>query len=62
MIAKAGWGTISEAVAAGTKLVLIERDGVFEDTFNIAELKKRGLAESVTEEELRELDVAKLGL
>lgn len=27
VIAKAGWGTISEAVAAGTKLVLIERDG-----------------------------------
>lgn len=35
---------------------------MFEDTYNIAELKKRGLAESIREEELREVDVSKFGV
>lgn len=60
VIAKAGWGTISEAMAAQTKLILIERPSVYEDTYNISMLKKRGLADSITEEELQVLDISKL--
>ncbi|WP_147413853.1 hypothetical protein [Trichococcus shcherbakoviae] len=32
VIAKAGWGTISEALLSKRNLVLIEREGVLEDT------------------------------
>ena len=57
VIAKAGWSTISEALIAKRKLVLIERDDVVEDTFNISELKKRKSAVSIRESDLRELDM-----
>ena len=42
IIAKAGWGTISESLLSRRNLVLIEREGVLEDTENIEELKRRG--------------------
>ncbi|MRI80837.1 hypothetical protein GIY11_02185 [Aerococcaceae bacterium DSM 109653] len=57
VIAKAGWGTISEAVLGKTNLVLLEREGVLEDTHNINELKNRGVAISIKESGLRHLDM-----
>src|SRR5699024_3962668 len=52
VIAKAGWGTISEAITANKKLVLIERKSVLEDTHNIEQLKERHLSISIKESEL----------
>ena len=49
VIAKAGWGTISEALLSKRNLVLIEREGVLEDTENIEELKRRGVTVSIKE-------------
>lgn len=60
MIAKAGWGTISEAITANKKLVLIERESVLEDTHNIEQLKKEHLAISIKESELASLDISQL--
>lgn len=57
VIAKAGWGTISETILAKTNLVLLEREGVLEDTHNIAELKRRGVAISIKETDLVHLDM-----
>ncbi len=37
VITKAGWGTISEALLSKRNLVLIDREGVLEDTENIEE-------------------------
>ncbi|NLD50957.1 MAG: hypothetical protein GX660_27760 [Clostridiaceae bacterium] len=61
VITKAGWGTISEAVIAKSKLVLIEREDVFEDTYSITELKNRALAISIKESALTNLDMVHLG-
>lgn len=60
VIAKAGWGTISEAITANKKLVLIERESVLEDTHNIQQLKEKHLAISIKESELASLDIAQL--
>ena len=57
VIAKAGWGTISEALLSKRNLVLIEREGVLEDTENINELKRRGVAVSIKETELARIDM-----
>ena len=57
VIAKAGWGTISEALLSKRNLVLIEREGVLEDTENIEELKRRGVAVSIKETDLARIDM-----
>ena len=57
VIAKAGWGTISEALLSKRNLVLIEREGVLEDTENIDELKRRGVAVSIKETDLARIDM-----
>ena len=57
VIAKAGWGTISEALLSKRNLVLIEREGVLEDTENIDELKRRGVAVSIKESDLERIDM-----
>ena len=57
VIAKAGWGTISEALLSRRKLVLIERESVMEDTENIEELKRRGVAVSIKETDLACIDM-----
>lgn len=57
VITKAGWGTISEAVIARSRLALIERKDVFEDTYSIEELKKRDMAISIKESDLANLDM-----
>ena len=57
VIAKAGWGTISEALLSKRNLVLIEREGVLEDTENIEELKRRGVAVSINESDLARIDM-----
>lgn len=60
IISKAGWGTISEAVASNISMVLIERKGVLEDTHNIKEIKKYRKVISKNLEELREIDYKKI--
>jgi uncharacterized protein (TIGR00661 family) len=57
VIAKAGWGTISETILAKSNLVLLEREGVLEDTHNISELKKRQIAIAIKESDLAHLDM-----
>ena len=57
VIAKAGWGTISEALLSKRNLVLIDRQGVLEDTENIEELKRRGIAVSIKESDLARIDM-----
>ena len=57
IIAKAGWGTISEVLLSKRNLVLIEREGVLEDTENIEELKRRGVAISIKESDLARIDM-----
>ena len=57
VIAKAGWGTISEALLSKRNLVLIDRQGVLEDTENIEELKRRGVAVSIKESDLARIDM-----
>jgi UDP-N-acetylglucosamine transferase subunit ALG13 len=57
VIAKAGWGTISESLLSKRNLVLIEREGVLEDTENINELKRRGVAVSIKESDLARIDM-----
>ncbi|MFZ2436716.1 MAG: hypothetical protein WAW47_09740, partial [Trichococcus flocculiformis] len=48
--------TISEALLSKRNLVLIEREGVLEDTENIEELKRRGVAVSIKETDLARID------
>jgi len=60
VIAKAGWGTIAESIIAGSKLVLIERTEVYEDTYMINFLKNENLAISIEEDELKSLDIKTL--
>ena len=57
VIAKAGWGTLSEALLSKRNLVLIDREGVLEDTENIEELKRRGVAVSIKEADLARIDM-----
>lgn len=57
IISKAGWSTISEAVVANKKLVLIEREDVLEDSHNIQQLKQQNRAISIKEEELENIDI-----
>jgi len=57
VISKAGWGTISESLLSKRNLVLIEREGVLEDTENIEELKRRGVAVSIKETDLARIDM-----
>ena len=57
VIAKAGWGTISEALLSKRNLVLIDREGALEDTENIEELKRRGVAVSIKESDLARIDM-----
>ncbi|SEI98660.1 Glycosyltransferase family 28 C-terminal domain-containing protein, partial [Trichococcus ilyis] len=57
VIAKAGWGTIAESLLSKRNLVLIEREGVLEDSENINELKSRGVAVSIKETELERIDM-----
>lgn len=57
VIAKAGWGTIAEAVTSGKKMLLIERPGVLEDTANIRALEKRKVAISLEEKAMRQIDI-----
>lgn len=60
VIAKAGWGTIAEAIVAHTNLVLIERPSAKEDSFNIEEIKKNKLGISIKEEDLFNLDIEQI--
>lgn len=59
-IIKAGWGTIAECMAGHTPPVLIERKSVYEDTVTINKLVKEKLAISITEEELKRIDINKI--
>ncbi|MBM6615947.1 hypothetical protein JTF06_13730 [Desemzia sp. RIT804] len=60
VIAKAGWGTISEAITANKKMVLIERESVLEDSHNIQRLTENHVAISIKESELTSLDITAL--
>ena len=60
VIAKAGWGTISESLLSKRNLVLIEREGVLEDTENIEDLKRRGVSVSIKESDLARIDMHKI--
>lgn len=60
VIAKAGWGTISEAITANKKLVLIERESVLEDSHNIQCLTNNHVALSIKESDLGSLDIMEL--
>lgn len=57
VIAKAGWGTIAEAIIGHTNLVLIERPSAKEDTFNIEKIKENNLGISIKEKELANIDI-----
>jgi len=57
VIIKAGWGTVAEAVLSNVPMVLLEREGVFEDKFTINELKKQNKAISIKVDELKILDL-----
>lgn len=56
VITKAGWGTVAECICNKTKMILLERDGVLEDTNIINELKKISNIKSIKFEDLIELD------
>lgn len=60
IISKAGWGTVAEAMVSKVPMVLLERDGVLEDTYTINELKNQKKAVSIKVEELKKLDIDKL--
>lgn len=60
VISKAGWGTVAECMCNKTRMVLLERDGVLEDTHIINELKKVSNIKSIKIEELKNLDYLKL--
>lgn len=53
---KAGWGSIAEGLIAHTPLILMERNGVLEDSFMINELKKRNLAVSINTNQMLNFD------
>lgn len=56
VITKAGWSTVSESLIGGSKLILLERPSVYEDTFIINQLVKEKLAISIEEKQLKNLD------
>jgi hypothetical protein len=56
VITKAGWSTVSEGLIGGSKLILLDRPSVYEDTFIINQLLKEELAISIKEEQLSNLD------
>ena len=60
IISKAGWGTVAEAISSNIPMVLLEREGVLEDSHIIEELKKQNKAISMKVEELKVLDMEKL--
>lgn len=55
-VAKAGWGTVAECMRNKTKMILLERGKVLEDTNIINELKKISNIKSIKFEDLIELD------
>lgn len=57
IISKAGWGTVAEAILSKVPMVLLERDGVLEDSYTINELKKQNRAISIKMEGLKNLDL-----
>ncbi len=59
-IVKAGWSSVSEALIGHVPLVVIERDGVLEDTHIIDQLKARNLCISIKESELRDISMTEL--
>jgi hypothetical protein len=56
VITKAGWSTVSESLIGGSKLILLDRPSVYEDTFIINQLVKEELAISIEERQLNNLD------
>lgn len=60
VITKAGWGTIAEGVIGNTPLVLIERPSAIEDTFNIEKIKKYKLGISISENDLKTIDISEI--
>lgn len=62
IISKAGWGTVAEGVCADVPMVLLERDGVLEDTHIIREMKKIKPVISKKLQELREIDFLEISV
>lgn len=60
IISKAGWSTVAEGVCADVPMILLEREGVLEDTHIIRKVKKIKPVISKKLEELREIDYEKL--
>ncbi|MHA4984938.1 glycosyltransferase [Cetobacterium somerae] len=56
VISKAGWGTVAECMCTKKRMILLEREGVLEDTYIINELKKISNTISIKIEKLKELD------
>lgn len=56
VITKSGWSTVAECICNKTKMILLERNGVLEDTHIMNELKKKSNVKSIKLEELMELD------
>jgi hypothetical protein len=54
-IAKAGWGTVSEMMLAGTKFAVLKRPDVAEDTMTIEELERRHAAFGIEVEKLKDM-------
>ena len=59
-IIKAGWGSIAEGLIGHTQLLLIEREGVLEDSFMIELLKSEKLAASIREDQLQKLNFTEI--
>ena len=59
-ISKAGWTTAAEAVVGHAKILLMERPGVDDDMSTINCLKAKGLAASLTTDEVIDLDYTML--
>lgn len=60
IIAKAGWGTVAEAVCAKTPMILLEREEVLEDTHIIGLVKEKFGAKSIKLDELIYFDYNKV--
>lgn len=59
VITKAGWGTIAECMISHTPMILIERPTAVEDTHNIKEIIRMKKGVSVTEKDLKKIEVDK---
>lgn len=57
---KSGWSSVAEALIGHTPLIVIERQGVLEDTVIINKLKARNLCISIKEEALKYIDMKDL--